>query len=1267
MIHSTNLSILQYNLNKSQSRTHSLLNDPATSTYGILALQEQYWSDFLDSSLLHPSWTIIEAPKGPEGEQPRSAIYINNRKLQIEDVEIVQMPFRDVTAITISSTHYEKPLLLINIYNPHDYDLMTPLQRHIHRTINAQHYSAIFALGDFNLHHPLWNPPEYQRYDNQADTLVDMMATLELSLLIPEGTITLPDRGTAIDLVWGNETAEAMTLRCGIAEKNDHGSDHLPIETILNMTPRAMCQNQPYNFEKANWKLMEEKIREYLPYFNKHAAFTVEELEAFTKETINAVAQAIEETTPRKNPSPFSKRWWTEELTKSRKEVNCLRNRYRRTRNEAYGNEWRIQKRIYETEIKKAKEKTWREFTKEADENTIWLLKKYLTSRPTQPFIPTLNETAAGNKQKAKLLHETFFPPPPDADLSDMTTPEQIMHPEPVPFNPNITEQQLERAIAKLAPKKAPGPDNITNRVLKQNQDTLKNHLLKIAQSSLNMGHFPSPFKNTLTVVLRKPNKPDYTKPSAYRPIALESTIGKLIESIIAESMSYLIEKHELLPPNHFGGRPGRSTEDALMILSESINQAWRQGKMFTAIFMDVTGAFNHVHHKRLIHNMRERKIPNIIVMWVENFLKSRTTQLRFNGETQEAIEIPAGIPQGSPISPILFMIYNADLVDALKTPPADLAQGFIDDVAYGVSGMSAEGNVRKLKPILEASEKWRRKHGAKFDLSKYILIHFTRNNRRQRDVAVTLEDGTRIEPSEEGKYLGVIFDRKLNYRSNTSYYAKKGTQLTLAMANISRSTGGTAFPYVKLLYNAVVKPVTQYAAVVWHRPGDRKSTAHQQVKTLTTIQRRAMNAMLSTFRTTPTHILQHESETIPVHLSLENQILKSLTRMQTTPDSHPIQMWIRRAQYRHPAASGRQAFPSNLEHLVKRYPQFSGTDATLPKLETIYPFIVPPWWEKPYRTSIAATSKEQAAELHLHAAENNANNPNLLDVYTDGSGIEGHIGAAAHAPKSSSAEAHQYLGSDKMANVFTAELTAIKLAIGILDQHSHPQCTIYADSQAAIKALDKPSQQSGQYILAEIIMTIEDLKRRKPSISDLTLEWVPGHQGIPGNERADEEAKKAALEGRADLWQDYSQMRKLKSAQIMEINMHTTNLAKDKSGLKLRQVMTAPGCHKTGHFLYNRLARPQAATLARLRSGHCGLNGYLHGHNIVENPGCQCGHPKETVKHYLLQCQTFKEARRKLVGAVGSRNMRVAKLLGDRRLINDTLEFVKETGRFAN
>ena len=91
-------------------------------------------------------------------------------------------------------------------------------------------------------------------------------------------------------------------------------------------------------------------------------------------------------------------------------------------------------------------------------------------------------------------------------------------------------------------------------------------------QASLDVGYFPKTFRNTTTVVLRKPAKPDYTKSKAYRPIALENTMGKVLESIMATILSYLTETHELLPKGHYGARPGRSTEDAMIILSEKIH-----------------------------------------------------------------------------------------------------------------------------------------------------------------------------------------------------------------------------------------------------------------------------------------------------------------------------------------------------------------------------------------------------------------------------------------------------------------------------------------------------------------------------------------------------------------------------------------------------------------------------------------------------------------------------------------------------------------------
>ena len=150
---------------------------------------------------------------------------------------------------------------------------------------------------------------------------------------------------------------------------------------------------------------------------------------------------------------------------------------------------------------------------------------RYLSQTATQTVIPALGETAETHEEIASTLQQTFFPQPPPAYLQDLN---QAKYPAPVDYKSTITIGQVQRAVHKLAPNKAPGPDEITNKVLQQALLTIEIWLQKILQAGLNLGYFPQVFKETTTIVLRKPSKPDYTKAKAYRPIALESTMSTL-------------------------------------------------------------------------------------------------------------------------------------------------------------------------------------------------------------------------------------------------------------------------------------------------------------------------------------------------------------------------------------------------------------------------------------------------------------------------------------------------------------------------------------------------------------------------------------------------------------------------------------------------------------------------------------------------------------------------------------------------------------------
>src|SRR5438046_1285248 len=141
-----------------------------------------------------------------------------------------------------------------------------------------------------------------------------------------------------------------------------------------------------------------------------------------------------------------------------------------------------------------------------------------------------------------------------------------------------------------------------------------------------------------------------------------------------------------------------------MLILSESIHQAWKEGNVYSAVLMDVAGVFNNVHHKRPIHNMRKHKIPNEITDWVLSFLSNREACMPLNGITTDTISTPTGIPQGSPLSPILYVLYNSDLLDIPKGKE-QLGLGYIDDILYGIQNKMAMRNTKELKQHLIKSE----------------------------------------------------------------------------------------------------------------------------------------------------------------------------------------------------------------------------------------------------------------------------------------------------------------------------------------------------------------------------------------------------------------------------------------------------------------------------------------------------------------------------------------------------------------------------------
>ena len=192
--------------------------------------------------------------------------------------------------------------------------------------------------------------------------------------------------------------------------------------------------------------------------------------------------------------------------------------------------------------------------------------------------------------------------------------------------------EEVERKVFATSAWKAPGDDGLPAAVWKQIWPVVKHRVLHLFQTSLAAGILPTQWRHARIIPLKKPEKGNYTTAKAWRPISLLATLGKILESVVAERVSYAAETFGLLPANHFGARKQRSAEQALLLLQECIYKAWRAKTVLSLSSFDIKGAYNGVHKERLLQRLQDGGIPRLIVRWIDAFCSERTATIQVNG-----------------------------------------------------------------------------------------------------------------------------------------------------------------------------------------------------------------------------------------------------------------------------------------------------------------------------------------------------------------------------------------------------------------------------------------------------------------------------------------------------------------------------------------------------------------------------------------------------------------------------------------------------------
>ena len=785
-----------------------------------------------------------------------------------------------------------------NVYNPSPAAVTTDNPSRLNQARGLiQAPGEHILVGDFNLHHPNWNNPGRFTYHSEADELIEATTSAGMELLLPEGAVTWCSRGheSAIDLVFATLGLADCVLGCGVREDLQHGSDYTPIVTELDLGTEEQAKPQRYAWKTADGEEVRKGAQALNGALPATPLTTTLQVDDFLLRLQEGMVEIRDLTVPWAKPPGKGKSYWTPECTKAVRRAKDAIAKTKGSRGTASEQQRTTAIRDRNRVITKAKALAFRRAVHEAGESPkgVWQLAKWARENSMEakplPKFPALKQAADRQmattfKEKVSVLRETFFPPPPQADLADI---QDANYPDPLSTADMVSKEEVWKAIFRPKEDKALGVNGFPNRFLRVITEKLIGKITHLFQACLRLRYHPREFKKANTVVLKKPRKADYSEPKAYRPIALLSTLGKALEAVIAKRLSDYTERHGLFPTEQMGARRRRSTETALETIVDAVHTVWDCGKdkVASLLSLDVAGAFDNVSHRRLIHNLRMKGVPRLIVAWTESFLRERATSITLGRRTSSMEEVETGIPQGLPVSPVLFLFFNSPLIEGCSRLRLQVQTGgFVDDIHLLAYGTSTEATCRTLALAHQECLRWASTHGASFAPAKYELVHLTRCPRRF-DMTASVDLGSTItRPQTSIRVLGLHIDGKLRWGPHIQKVKAKMAAQELSLSIVAASTWGATLNKAKQVYSAVVRPAMTYAAAVWHSPRALRGATRAHVRSLGVIQNRCIRRVLGAYKATSVRELEVESGIAPMQVTLDQTVL----RYQALQGIHP-------------------------------------------------------------------------------------------------------------------------------------------------------------------------------------------------------------------------------------------------------------------------------------------------------------------------------------------------------------------------------------------
>ena len=414
-------------------------------------------------------------------------------------------------------------------------------------------------------------------------------------------------------------------------------------------------------------------------------------------------------------------------------------------------------------------------------------------------------------------------------------------------FSP-IDPGDIIHIFGDMKSKKSTGHDDITSNLLKQLKGELAYPLSIIVNSSLQSGIVPDSMKLARILPLYKSK--DHQLLVNYRPISLLPVFSKILEKVVYKKLIGFLDMHKIIYKSQYGFRTNHSTIHAVTEFVNNATNSCENGEHTLGVFLDLSKAFDCINHDILIRKLYHYGIRGSVLEWFRSYIKNRKHYVSFMNMKSEVMNIEDGVPQGSVLGPLLFLLYINDLPSCIQHSKVIL---FADDTTIYSSSQDLKNLHNNVNLDLVHLVDWFRANKLSLNASKsdYILIKHNRQNSNGYEIRI---DGITIDKKTCCKFLGIHIDDKLVW---TDHLLHTQSKMSKSMYALNRCKHLVPRPYMKTLYDTLIHPYLMYGISLWG--GSYKTNLNP----LRIIQKKAMRCIHNVNYNAHTSSLFNESRVL--------------------------------------------------------------------------------------------------------------------------------------------------------------------------------------------------------------------------------------------------------------------------------------------------------------------------------------------------------------------------------------------------------------------